>query len=76
MGLGEGELRPLWTVNTDRAGEYVGARVRGFTHNPLCPLCFFGLGNGGCHGQLPELAADLLQVALWLLSSPRSCPDP
>lgn len=47
-----------------------------FTHNPLPPLCFFGHGNGGCHGQSPELPADLLQVALWLLSSPRSCPDP
>lgn len=42
----------------------------------LAPLCFFAISNGGCHGQSPELSTDLVQVALWLLSSPRSCPDP
>lgn len=89
MGLGGGELGvtlgqewvvALRTVSTDRTGECVCTRVHGsplrFTHNPLLPVCLFGLGNGGCHGQSPEPAADLLQVALWLLSSPRSCPDP
>lgn len=79
-GRGSGELWPIRTVSTDIAGECVCARVQGSppicTHNPLHPLCFFGLGNGGCHGQSPESPADLLQVALWLLSSPRSCPDP
>ena len=79
-GQGSGELWPFRTVSTDRAGECVCARVRRsppiFTHNPLPPLCFFGLSNGGCHGQSLESPADLLQVALWLLSSPRSGPDP
>lgn len=47
-----------------------------FTHNSLPRLCLFGLANGGCHGQSPEPATDLLQVGFWPLSSLRSSPDP
>lgn len=38
--------------------------------------CLFGFRNNVCHRELPELAVDSFQVALWLLSSLRTCPDP
>lgn len=46
-----------------------------FTHNPLPPVRCSAISNGGCHGQSPEPAADLVQVALRLLSSLRNCHD-
>lgn len=85
VGGGELEVKPgeLWPFGQSTWTELVcvvRARVYGshlrFTHNPLPPLCFFAISNGGCHGQSPEPATDLVQVALWLLSSPRSRPDP
>lgn len=57
-------------MSCGRAGVLVG-QLR-FTHKPR----FFAIRDGGCQGQSPEPAADLVQVVLWLLSSLRSCPDP